>query len=66
MLWNEIEVEEEVIYVEDDGFFEDVDWMGIDAFHAYWMDVSDPRGTYLESLAAFKFEQASGSGEWDY
>lgn len=61
---------EEVI-LDDDGLFEDVDYAyddpsDIDAFHKYWMDVADPRGTYLESLAAFKFEQASGSGEWDY
>lgn len=66
MLWNEIEVKEEVIYVEDDGFFEDVDWMGIDAFHAYWMDESDPRQTKRLTKEEFEFEQASGSGEWDY
>ena len=56
---------EEVI-IQDDGFFEDVDWMGIDAFHKYWMDEVDPRGTKKASYEAFLFEQASGSGEWDY
>lgn len=65
MIFKEIIVEEEN-YVEDDGFFEDVDWMGIDAFHAYWMDVSDPRGKYLQAKTDFDFEQAAGSGEWDY
>lgn len=48
---------EEVNYVEDDGFFEDVEWMGIDAFHAYWMDESDPRQTKRLAQEEFKFEQ---------
>ena len=55
MRFEEVIIEEEI-----------EEYFDLDAFHAYWMNVADPRGTYLESLAAFKFEQASGSGDWDY
>jgi hypothetical protein len=54
---------EEVI-LEDDGFFEDVDWMGQKAFEDYWALQADPR--YRADREAFLFEQASGSGDWDY
>lgn len=43
-----------------------IEWMGIDAFHKYWMDVADPRGTYEKTRQDFLFEQAAGSGDWDY
>ena len=65
MKWEEMIDDEEIVQVnlKVQEIEEDFD---LDAFYAYWMDVADPRGTYLETLAAFKFEQASGSGEWDY
>jgi hypothetical protein len=62
----EIPMDFEEVIIEDEGWEEVHEHFDIDAWHGYWMDIVDPRGTYPEGLAAFKFEQASGSGEWDY
>lgn len=40
------------------------EYFDVDEFFAYWMKITDPR--YIADKEAFMFEQASGSGEWDY
>lgn len=40
------------------------EWEGIDAFLAYWALQADPR--YQKEKNDFNFEQAAGSGDWDY
>ena len=54
---------EEVLLEED---FEFIDMYDLDGFHSYWMDEVDPRNTKKKAYLTFKFEQACGSGEWDY
>jgi hypothetical protein len=55
--FKEIKEKDEIVY-------EDINNFDIDEFLNYWALQADPR--YQKDKKDFDFEQAAGSGDWDY